>query len=221
MVWSHASLSTHLALSLSLSNIKPLKLYPHIQVCTCCNCIVQKLTTFNINFSPFLLTVSTRPSFLNGFFISVFSLFFFRPPSLTLTEHYCCMPPQLRASIALPSQTGSQPSQWDTHFATAKRTARDMCSWLSVQVVCFCTSMCSQVFFKKRQLKTHMCFRSASSPIITVRTKKTKMSTKAPFLSSFSFRGNMSKQTMSSYRRCGQDITWLFFLQFTLTKTTK
>lgn len=57
----------------------------------------------------------------------------------SLDSTVCCKSPPLRGSTSLHSQTGSQPSQWDTHFGAAKRTKRDE-RW-SVQVAYLCNKM--------------------------------------------------------------------------------
>lgn len=61
----------------------------------------------------------------------------------------CCMSLPLRASAALHSQTGSQPSQWDTHFGAAARTAGDVCVFMRAcagsVLLCLNVLACSRV----------------------------------------------------------------------------
>lgn len=96
----------------------------------------------------FFSTVSTVSFFLSFYYPSVFPSFvalycvltcvastfsltssFLLPASASSPDStVCCTSPPLRVSAALHSQTGSQPSQWDTHFSAAARTAGNVCA---------------------------------------------------------------------------------------------
>lgn len=90
----------------------------------------------------------------------------------------CCMSLLLRVSAALHSQTGSQPSQWDT--SALQQGQQEMYTFMCVSAdsVLLCINMltCNHVKEKKKKhLKPQASFRLTVSPIITIKTKTTDL----------------------------------------------
>lgn len=122
-----------------------------------------------------------------------FLLFFFQP--LPPDSTACCMSPLLRANTALHSQTGSQPSQRDTHFSTATRTAGDVC--FSVCVCAGSVLLCINVLtcFCKQKKKGSQNLRPVSGLLplqSSPSEQKPQISAQLPFLPCFGFRGNIT-----------------------------